>query len=616
MYVKSLNNQLCTHNRTMSQRGTNPPNAFLNGPNYQKVVGFLRQHYSTKLGTNAIPERMDGRLQKTVQHYMTEVSRIQGNKPVQTLNQEVVRETVVSIDNWLKKQESAVAPATTTIGAFSRNTGGDDYSKLFTDTNSRYESMMAERTPAPAAAPVMPDFSIGNTMMESEEDPVVLMERMAKQREDQARSLGIVSAPKLEIREEVPPNSAAPTPPQAEAPPPLLAPRPQDYIIPQEDVQKYRETEFNIFLTSSDRDWLRNNTENRYNFTVNFNARTTKNNAFNFNAALQNRFRNIQRIEFVKSIVPIESLTTLVRVTGNTPTYDVTRVVNVFAMPFVGIRISELENNGFSTTVNEDSTFAIVQYDTFWSSDLVSQSVNGTSAAPALTKSGYTGLIPKFLKTQKIYTPTPLATLQRLSIRVERHSGDLLSTDSDVQMVQRITMSSAYSTIGNGVPLYADQGAAAQNSYIFVQTTKYFPFSAISEGDNILFQGYAPTTASPAANDFASYINRNSGHYVVAVANVSGGTVVDGRNAAGYCNVIVLRSRFDDPTTGSVGRGSSYFGSSSGAETTFAGLLDNTGNEPNQTASGLINLSRQVQIVLRVVTRDVDSTANIRPDNV
>jgi hypothetical protein len=177
-------------------------------------------------------------------------------------------------------------------------------------------------------------------------------------------------------------------------------------------------------------------------------------------------------------------------------------------------------------------------------------------------------------------------------------------------------MSSAFSTIGTGLPLYADQGAAAQNSYIFVQTSKYFPFSAIGEGDNILFQGYAPTTVSPAANDFASYINRSSGHYVVAVANVSSGAVVDGRNAAGYCNVIVLRSRFDDPTTGSVGRGSSYFGSGSSAETTFAGLLDNTGNEPNQTASGLINLSRQVQVVLRVVTRDMDSTANIRPDNV
>jgi hypothetical protein len=210
------------------------------------------------------------------------------------------------------------------------------------------------------------------------------------------------------------------------------------------------------------------------------------------------------------------------------------------------------------------------------------------------------------LKTQKIYTPTPLATLQRLSIRIERHSSDLLSTDSDVQMVQRICMSSAFSTIGTGLPLYADQGSAAQNSYIFVQTSKYFPFSAIAEGDNILFQGYTPTTVSPAANDFAAYINRSSGHYVVAVANVSSGAVVDGRNAAGYCNVIVLRSRFDDPTTGSVGRGSSYFGSGSSAETTFAGLLDNTGNEPNQTASGLINLSRQVQVVLRVVTRDVD----------
>ena len=57
---------------------------------------------------------------------------------------------------------------------------------------------------------------------------------------------------------------------KADAPPALLAPRPQDYIIPQEDIVKYRETELNLFITSADRDWFRNTTENRYNFTVNF----------------------------------------------------------------------------------------------------------------------------------------------------------------------------------------------------------------------------------------------------------------------------------------------------------------------------------------------------------
>ena len=193
-------------------------------------------------------------------------------------------------------------------------------------------------------------------------------------------------------------------------PPPLLAPRPQDYIIPQEDVIKYRETEYNVFITSSDRNWMLNNTENRYNFSVIFNTGNTTG-ALGYNSAVQQRFRNIQRIEFVKAIVPIESLTALVRVpaAGN---FDTSRVVNIFSLPFASVRIAELNNNLFSTNPEEDNTFAIVQYDTTWSSDLyVPQSyLPSTSAAFAnlpADKTGYTGFIPKFLKTQRVYTPTP-----------------------------------------------------------------------------------------------------------------------------------------------------------------------------------------------------------------
>jgi hypothetical protein len=611
----------------MSNRNT--PTSFLNGPNYQKVVVFLRQHYSTKLG-QAIPQRMDERLQKTVQHYMTEVARIQGNKPVASLNQEVVRETIGSMDVWLKKQESAQPPTTTTIGTLPRGTSAavsnEEYNRLFSDTSSRYEAVLAERQPPAITMPVIPDFSLGNLSIENEEDPVVLMERMAKAREEQARLLGInpptlevKEKEKLVIKEEAPPSSIAPVPPQAEAPPPLLAPRPQEYIIPQEDIQKYREIEYNVFLTSSDRDWLRNTTENRYNFSVNFNARAQKNGSFNFNASLINRFRNIQRIEFVKAILPLESLTTLVRVTnivGSTATYDINRVINVFSLPFVGVRIQELENNGFSTKVDEDSTFAMIQYDTTWSSDLLAPN-SASSPLQPLTKSGFTGWIPKFLKNQKIYAPTPLATLQRLSIRLERHSGDLLSADSDVQFINQIFLSSSLTVLGAGTSLYSSTVVTTpQNAYIFIRTTKWFPFSAVAEGDNILIQGYVTGYTTPAARDFEMFINRAQGHNVVAVGNSNSGVYSDGRNAVGYCNVIIIRSRFDDPTNGSIGRtSSSYFGSTQALETALTTTLDNASNAV-QTASALLNLSRQVHVVLRIITRDYDNTANIRPDNV
>lgn len=612
--------------------GSNP---FLNGPNYQTIVGFLKQKYTQQLRVATLPERLDQRIQKTVQHYMTEVARSKGSsQPVVSLNRDVVKETMASVDSWLKKQD--VAPQATTVGALIKP---DEYKQLFQDTNQRYEAMMADRTPPSMPVPPLPDFRPVERSSERMEDPVALMQREQKAREEQARSISQATGrlgsvfgspgagsqsvvqnvvntvtpsdePRLEIREE------AYIPPQAENPPPLLGPRPQDYIIKQEDVVKYKEMEYNVFITSGDRDWLRNTTENRYNFTVNFNTGTKKT-GFSFNTAIQQRFRNIQRIEFVKAIMPIESLTTLVRESA-AGSYDTTRVVNIFSLPFVGVRIDELELNGYSTRPDEDATFAIVQYDTTWSSDLLAQNVVGTSPVPVLAKSGYTGFIPKFLKTQRVYTPTPLATLQKLSIQIEDHTGEYLSSDSDVHFIRRICMSSAISTIGSGTPLYSDAagGSPPQNSYIFLQTNAYFPFSAVSEGDNLEIQGYTPATTSATATDFANYINNNT-HYVIAVAYVNAaGAVISGRNDAGYCNVIILRSRFDDPTTGSVLRTNAYYGGSSGAETTFANLLNNTGNEPNQTAAALLNTNRQTHLVLRIITRDMDSASNIRPDNV
>jgi hypothetical protein len=599
-------------------------NPFLNATNYNKIVSFLRQHYSSKLGLKAVPERMETRLQKTVQHYMTEIARIQGPaKPLPAMNQEVLRETTSSIDTWLKRQESATPPPTTTVGNFPKDT---EYARLFEDTNSRYESLIAERSPAPVTPAAVPDFRLPATA-EEEEDPVVLMQRIQKQRDEQARTSTNSNPPRLQITEDKPPSITNPVPVQAEAPPPLLAPRQQDYIIPQEDIVKYRETEYNIFLTSSDRDWVRNTTENRYNFSVIFNTGNTTS-ALGYNAAVQQRFRNIQRIEFVKAIVPIESLVPLVRVAtsnGTLGTYDTSRVVNVFSLPFTSVRIAELNNNGFSTKPEEDNTFAIVQYDTTWSSDLVvppatssGNNYTGSSSVVA-TKSGYTGLIPKFLKAQRIYTPTPLATLNKLSIRLERHTTDLLNSDSDVLAISRILLGGNITVLGADNTKYAGI-TSPLNPYIFISTSSYFLYSAVSEGDLINIQGFAVTatgsTTQAACDDFATYINRSSGHYVVAVGYSVGGATSLGRNDAGYCNVIILRSRFDNPaTTGGTTRTSSYFGGDVGQEA--VGVLPTTLNGAAvQTTCSLINMSRQVHVVLRIITRDFDSGSNIRPDNV
>jgi len=600
--------------------GSNP---FLNGPNYQTIVGFLRQKYTQQLRVASIPEKLDQRIQKTVQHYMTEIARAKGTtQPVVALNRDVVKETTASVDAYLKKADTI--PQMTTVGAPIKP---DEYAQLFQDANQRYEAMMADRTPPSMPVPPLPDFRPTDRSSAKLEDPVALMQREQKAREDQARATGAatnrlssvfgspgpsttantIDEPRLEIREE----SLSLIPSQAESPPPLLAPRPQEYIIKQEDVVKYREMEYNIFITSADRDWARNTSENRYNFSVLFNTGSKKI-GYGYNTAIQERFRNIQRIEFVKAIVPIESYTAIIRKT-DVSTFDTGRVVNVFSLPFAAVRIAELNNNGFSTNPMEDNTFAIVQYDTTWSSDLVSPQAYSTSANVNLpaTRSGYAGLIPKFLKCQKVYTPTPLATLQKLSIRLERHDQSLLSDSSDVLQINQIAFGNALGGVGPTGSAATNYGNAT-NDYIFIQTSTYFLFSAVGEGDTLSIQGVNLTpqgsTLATTVTDFETFINAEQ--YVVAVGVANGTTSVLNANNAGYANCIILRNRFVNPTTGTIAR--SYFG---GIQTQDDALATQLGTS-TLTGAALLNVSRQSHIVLRIITRDMDSGSNIRPDNV
>jgi hypothetical protein len=85
--------------------------------------------------------------------------------------------------------------------------------------------------------------------------------------------------------------------------------------------------------------------------------------------------------------------------------------------------------------------------------------------------------------------------------------------------------------------------------------------------------------------------------------------VADGANDCGYANWIIIRNRFSDPTTGACSR--YLFTGNAGDEATFSEELAEWAN-----TGGVLNLSRQVQLFLRIITRELDNTSIIRPDNV
>jgi hypothetical protein len=589
--------------RGYSAQPSNPDTnrIFFSQTNYGRILQPLRENYERKLNKPELPEDVDKRLQKTLQHYMTEVYRVNGpQSSVNTLNQEAFRETTLNIDAWLQKQVSVPVR-----GAFQQTLTQDS---LYESVGSRYEREQQSRAPPPAQPMTSVDFSLPKTDDEDAEDPLEKYERIRKLREAESRPIPVAMPKQARNTIEPSPLSepSAPSPttnlPQAQSnnppAPPLMAPRPQEYIIKQEDVVKYKENEYNLFLYSGDRDWLTNRNENRYNFTINFNPASNSNSA-TFSPSVKERFRNIVRMELVKTIVSAESLDVSVRVGNDLSGTDTSRILNVLSYPYLMIRISEWTGNGFGTSANIDNTFGLVQYDQLWKSDVTAGNF------------GYISMTPRYLKAQRVYHPTPLATLQKLSIQVERPDGQPLTTQLDT-----LDINSVYLAASTNTSRYSAIPDTA--SYIFIKTKTFFSRFFVAEGDRIQIRGYDMGTdinvISQVANDFNSFVNSTEGHVVVGIGYSASSSapyaVTDGPNTVGYANYIVIRSRFADPTTGSTAR--DYFGGAAPAE---AKIQTRLATSTPTTTCALLNQNRQSHFVLRLITREMDPTSNLRPDN-
>jgi hypothetical protein len=394
---------------------------------------------------------------------------------------------------------------------------------------------------------------------------------------------------------------------------PLKNDLPQNYVQREDKIVSYKEIENNLFIYSADRDWLRNNKENRYSFTVNFDP-AANGQSFNPTLSAQQKFKNIVRIELVKCIMAGESLDVTIDKYQDTDVISTTSYQdNILNFPYVTVRVAELENNNYGTDNYLDRSFGVLQYDAQWVSD---------DTQKTCTR-GYLAMIPKFLKCQKEFYPTPLSTLQKMTIDIRRPNGELVSTTPDTFDIAGIIAPGA-SSYGAVYPFNITtsgnynlvNGAATNNPFnFFIVTNKYFSRFDICKGDRIQISGYTysdaalndPTFGS-SLRDFSNWVNRAEGHIVLNTGYTpTPNTMVDGTNDVGYANIIMIQARYEDPTTGSVRLNPFY---SSG----FANIL-NTFGAALQSPCRLIDLNKQLNLVFRVITREMDSQSQIRPDN-
>jgi len=451
--------------------------------------------------------------------------------------------------------------------------------------------------------------------MNETDDPLILFERIKA-----TRGGGGAIAPPAASPYGIPeltPIETRPKPPVVGVPPSFQS-TPLDALLPsqsqsnslgilqrQDDVVKYREMEYNVIMNSKDRNWYLNTTENRYNFSVQLNGGATPQGR-GYQATLMNRIKNIVRIEFIKAILPVEGLEVVVPrvcsdVDDKTPV-PASGFVSTLSNPFIQVLLDEQTGNNIGTTDTVDRSLAICQYDATWKSDQTHDPTHNR---------GYTLFFPKFMKAQRVFAPTPLASLQSLHFQLLNPEGLPISCEPDSMTLQRILYSTSVDVSGN---CYADVGGGSNAEYIFLNTSGYFPIWAFSKFDRVTFTGILPPTGfadTASYNAMASWLGRLSGHIVIDIGHTGdGGGVLLGGNDCGYANWIILRNRFTDPTSGDCSR--DYFAGSSAAEDSFASALESA----EGVTGAILNLSRQVQLFLRVITREVDPGSNVRPDNI
>lgn len=628
-------------NRQYAPPGSGSADKFLSEDNRRMLYGILSKDFM-KRGTTLTP-KLAGQLEKYVHHYVDEVHEVQGEKPIQFLNKEVLIVTAQEFGNLLKKQAPApVAKAQQqpTVIVAARATGkppvepeeaGTAADPLFMDTSSRFDALQKQRMEVKKAVPPMPDFKID--FSDDGPSPMELFERAKKAREEAAAAATATASagtkdimvpaetrpPRITVADTATANEFLDALGQAQqtqssarekgiaiASPNLVPIQDTDrkilsqqVVIKDDDVVSYKEVENNLFVYSADRDWYNNGNDNRYNFSVSFDPANNKQ-GFGLNPAANIKFKNIVRIEFVKAILPTEGLDILIKQTASGASAFSTDVnLNALSFPYLTLRINEFDGNNYGTDNNLDNSFAVLQYDANWVPDSTNNSAN----------KGFLAFIPKNLKAQRIWSPTPLATLTKLSLRLERPDGTLLQSSLDTNAVHSV-ISSRNANVSTSVFYDTTVGAAAR--YLFVRTSQFFSKFAVQVGDRILFQQFSATNATypDGALQMTTYMNSTAGLIVVGTAydnGTAGTTVTDGANTVGYANYIVLEAQMADPTTGSTAV--DPFGSSAANHNT---LID---SGSTVYAGKMINLNRQTQFVFRIITRELDPTSRLRPDN-
>lgn len=354
--------------------------------------------------------------------------------------------------------------------------------------------------------------------------------------------------------------------------------------------RKYINREHFITINSGDRDWFNNSKESRFNFRVKFKNST--------HSTIPRTFKNIVSFEMIRSLFAIENIIL---------PFDNRIYIDFKSLPYMVLKIDEIDGLYSGTNKRLEGAFAHLLWDKDNTSEVLTSDYGTNAKYSRVVKRGFCLMAPLGFE-KKTYYPSPLASLQSLTIDLMTPQGKNINNHPDVFSIQKIELIAS-----------SNQEIDASNNFphqdfafvIRITTHSFFSNRIFKIGDNIKIKGFVDESSDTF--DINNFINRDEGHYIINLdKEEKGSSTNEGFIKELYISPPGEIDFTDESSTSGILKSGTITSHSSG-ETYFE---DTAGSSDSTENCKLINQSLQSNYVFKIITREDDASEVMNSRNV
>ena len=274
--------------------------------------------------------------------------------------------------------------------------------------------------------------------------------------------------------------------------------REQDVVVRRPALNAMKTRDNIVIIQSLDRAWDLT-TQNRYNFRVVFNPdASTDSITQQIHPSVRSQFKNIQKIELCKVILPKETLQQ--SRSFSTPGDIIS--VKATQYPSVLIHIDELTNHVHGTNESLQNAFASVYYNNSW----------GNSANQS---GGFLSFLPSSVAPHVINFQNPIAELTNMNIRITTPMGEMLSTTKDCVEIDDIA---AYESSS---PISLDATGLGDDPDVVIPSVDLYNYKT----DECVWRASSPTPFVEVLSKCVQFYAKTDVTFTMAYNNLDGNEV-------------------------------------------------------------------------------------------